>query len=273
MVDDKINRLLSKDAYVKMESPVKEATIQSVGDLVRIVECAHFGDYQYRGQRCITWPLLPSLTRSQSPCSTGLAKNESCQDKELHILREFKTRVKAYKQLVPRSELELAILAQHHGASTRLLDWTMNPLAALYFAVEQDDDPLERNEIDAVIWAAKGHRHRVADFEGCTFNQLGEGVHFVIPDYDENRAAVQSSLLAVWANPFEPMNKVANPEILWKIIVPHRIRAPIKWMLHCIGINRETLFPDLDGLGGYLAWKHRRIYQEDYIRSGIPEPK
>jgi hypothetical protein len=45
----------------------------------------------------------------------------------------------------------------------------------------------------------------------------------------------------------------------------------MQWALHCLGINQETLFPDLDGLGRYLSWKHQRIHQQEYQQTGAPQ--
>ncbi len=65
---DMLRRLLARGSGVvgAVASPkVIHARIVSVGDLVRIVEREHLGSFQYRGQRCGKWPLLPSLTREK----------------------------------------------------------------------------------------------------------------------------------------------------------------------------------------------------------------
>lgn len=42
---------------------------------------------------------------------------------------------------------------QHYGVPTRLLDWSENPLVALYFAVENKD-----KETDAAIWMLRPNK-------------------------------------------------------------------------------------------------------------------
>lgn len=261
-----VRSLLSRGSEVDDGTAPREATIQSVGDLVRIVECLHQGDFQYRGQTSLAWPLLPSLTRPGSPCSSGRAPGESCRDKEIHILKEFRSRVPAYRSAAPSSELALAILAQHYGAPTRLLDWTLNPLAALFFAVR--DEACDGS--DAVVWAASGHRYRAVELRDCSFDSLRDAI-FVLPDLDEDRAAVQASLFAIWGDIEKPFDQAIDHTSLWRIRVPREKCGAMRWGLHCLGINQETLFPDLDGLGRYLSWKHQRIHQQEYQQTGVPQ--
>src|SRR5262252_5896073 len=96
----------------------------------------------YRGQRSAGWPLRPGLWRAQ-PRIPG-----THEFVEGNLLREFKERVRLLLPQLPQSEWEWLALAQHHGLLTRLLDWTGNPLVALFFAVEKAADE------DSAVWCA-----------------------------------------------------------------------------------------------------------------------
>jgi FRG domain len=99
----------------------------------------------YRGQPK-DWPLLPSLLRLKE---TAIHYRDF-KGLEVAVFKIFKSYSHPYlDNNKPASESEWMALAQHHGCPTRLMDWTRNPLVALFFATERDD----RYEADeAVVW-------------------------------------------------------------------------------------------------------------------------
>lgn len=75
----------------------------------------------FRGQADIDWKLAPSVFRSDEDFLN-----------EHFFIREFERRLP--NRCAGKTAMEILLDAQHYGLPTRLLDVTLNPLVALYFA-------------------------------------------------------------------------------------------------------------------------------------------
>ena len=118
-------------------------TIESLADLLAFIgeHVSEFDDILFRGQTQ-DWELLPKLARLRFRGDVSIAEAEA------KMLSTMQSRSIPFLDHPPTSTWDWLSIAQHNGMATRLLDWTANPLIALWFAVEK---PANGDE-DGVVW-------------------------------------------------------------------------------------------------------------------------
>ena len=222
-------------------------TIDSVHDFLAIASKSFFsearGRWVFRGHADLNWKLVPSVGRE-------LHTSKNRKKYETSLFDIFRREASGYLPQVPNTDWEWLSLAQHHGLPTRLLDWSHNPLAALFFAVESElPTPGELIALHAATKASRAVR------SNSPFN-ITEPVKFY-PNIVTQRIRAQEGLFTVSSVPESDLSDELRPD--WEIQrfeIPAESKPNIKYELFRMGVHSSTLFPDIDGLASRLKWQH-----------------
>ncbi len=219
----------------------------------------------FRGQSNAEWNLIPSLYRIKDTGISSNTKKEEYEYAENSFINRFFEEGFSYIPNIGRSFSNDRILAQHFGVPTRLLDWTRDPLVALYFAVDNPDEETDA----AVFMILPDAQYRPEDVRSL-------GPHKVIslhPPAFDRRIPAQKSIFT--HHPYGDENKYFVPLDLradmgnlitteegltrgfCKIIISQRVKMLLHHELNRIGVDRRNLFPGLDGVGSYIASRSR----------------
>ncbi|VVB86287.1 FRG domain protein [uncultured archaeon] len=208
----------------------------------------------YRGQE-IDKSLLPSIARDSSLSLEEILK------KEKDIFEEFRRLSYPYldSNLQSDDEWVLLALAQHHRLPTRLLDWTRNPLAALWFACIKDKE--KDDDSDRIVWLLAVNESDIVNLVTKAESPFAQNKTKVFrPNHITKRITSQNGWFTV--HTFEkgkiiPLNEIVIYSLrMIKIRIPETIRNDILNKLDIMGINNLSLFPDLEGLSQYLKWRN-----------------
>jgi len=236
----------------------------------------------FRGQGHVQWNLETALERTFRRESIPAGRRI---DVEAELLRDFQRAFHQYGTHLPEpnAHLEWLSLMQHHGAPTRLLDFSYSIYVAAYFALETADSDCAVLAINGP-WAVRQSvaalkmkdEHGLHRLIGRTSReQEGEAYKayfrepFVPSAYPLNpfrlndRLRIQKGLFVIpgdirisFMDNLAALPGYKSPANVIKIVIPRAMRREALEQLFSMNVSRTSLFPGLDGYASSLGIYH-----------------
>ena len=226
--------------------------ISSLSDFIQYIEKHCNGEFTiFRGQR-EDKSLLPKVARLDRIADDLL-------DYEKKLIEDFKREAITLVEKMPANDWDLLALAQHHGLPTRLLDWTINPLAGLWFAIHR---PPKNQNKHAVVWVLRPNESDIIRDSGNETSPFNENrTKVFIPRHISARIRAQEGAFTVHKfienGKVIPLNRQRRySSKLEKILILPKHFPNIRFDLDRCGIHAASLFQDLDGVSRRIQWRH-----------------
>jgi len=201
------------------------------------------GSWIFRGHSNAKYELVPSVGR-------GAHTSKTREKYERSLFNIFRREAQGFLAALPASEWEWLSLAQHHGLPTRLLDWTHNPLVALYFAVEAQP------ESDGRVFALHALTKTPEAIRAASPFSITVPVKYY-PNIVTPRIRAQEGVFVACAELERPLDHtLENNWAIEALRIPAERKPQLRYELFRLGVHASSLFPDVDGLAARIRWQH-----------------
>lgn len=238
------------------------------------------------------YSILPGVFRWKDITEGGSVTEYS--QMEHNILDDFISEACRFVKDIPEGDIATWLeIAQHFGVPTRLLDFTENPLIALYFACSGSP------QNDASVWIINEPAYNEKFFYESSIIQASKSQNVVTqiisqeivwndyqqhfgnpqyiqrpwiykPHYRVERMNLQSSIFMIWGADRRPLtafftnneymveSQPNNPKqgTICHIDVVTEYKNKLLRQLDLLGINEKFVYPGINGVGHYIRKKY-----------------
>lgn len=205
----------------------------------------------FRGQSS-NYPLLPSIARTNPYFDSTLV--------EIEMLEDLKRRASLLIKHPLATDWDWLVLAQHFGLKTRLLDWTSNPLVALWFSCINHDSL----KTSSYVYMLSANNNMLIDTNESPFKI--PRTRILRPSLNNERIVSQSGWFTAHKYSHKAKKFVSletrseTKEQITEIEISSNFKTEFLEKLSIFGVNNRTVFPDLVGLCYHLNWKYKKMF-------------
>ena len=230
---------------------------------MKIINIKNFGDYLVRIETVTARDKFIGLYRGQSddkPLLPSIAREKPVKDTtplEVEMLSELKRRTETLLVRDLKDNWDWLVFAQHFGMKTRLLDWTSNPLTALWFACVSE----YKMDQDSYVFLFLAKSLHILNKEKDPDPFKKSRTKVLRPPQNNERVIAQSGWFTAHrystsSNRFVKLETNRDlKKYIVKFIIPKSEKQDILKKLNKFGINNQTMFPDFEGVCKQLNWE------------------
>jgi hypothetical protein len=225
----------------------------------------------FRGMKDEKFELVPSIYRDP--------RLKKC---ELEIARDFILKAEPFLEVAkPNTKVDWMFLMQHHHLPTRLIDWTENYLAALYFAVNDF-----KYDEDAIVYILNPWEMNMEHLGEKSIinpdnpilndyimdkdrNIIGKEPIAIRPSRNSKRLVAQRvffTLHGMWEEPLDSYRHTIDC-----LIIDKEFKLSIMKELYQAGITSSSMFPELDQISQEIVFTYTEFMSEDLTQWSNPK--